>query len=185
MKKWNTDRDNYVSLTDICQSVIMGMVERQTESDSNAVSVWPTLQLKLSWLGQLGPDLAKSLQIFLQIWRVRVYFRVFRENLLLVPRYWKFYFRAIDTTSIGTRVSSSNTIQSVNWDQNHSRVCNASWMPATWNSGIGSEICAETSVASGIVPNQTSKCRNYANLSHLTGCQIRDSGHWLYFQSRL
>ena len=50
---------------------------------------------------------------------------------------------------------------------------------------IGSEICAETSVASGSVPNQTSKCWNYANLSHLTGCQIRDSGHSLYFQSRL
>ena len=30
-------------------------------------------------------------------------------------------------------------------------------MPATWNAGFGSEIYAETPVASGIIPNQTTK----------------------------
>ena len=37
----------------------------------------------------------------------------------------------------------------------------------------GSEICAETPVASGLITNQTTKCRNYANPSQLTGCQIK------------
>ena len=30
-------------------------------------------------------------------------------------------------------------------------------MPATWNAGSGSEIYAQTSVASGIIPNQTKR----------------------------
>ena len=61
--------------------------------------------------------------------------------------------------------------------QTPSLVGNANRMPATWNADSVSEIYAETPVASGIIPNQTSKSRNYANLSHLTGCQIRDSEH--------
>ena len=60
---------------------------------------------------------------------------------------------------------------------------NASMMSATWNAGSGSEICAETPVAPGIIPNHTTNCQNCANPSQLTGCQIRDSGYCTTFRA--
>ena len=87
--------------------------------------------------------------------------------------------QAVDT--VMTFRAGSNTLGFAKYFasrvQNPSRICNVSWMPYTWNAGSSSEICAETPVASGILPNQTTKCWSYANPSHLTGCQNRDSGH--------
>ena len=51
-------------------------------------------------------------------------------------------------------------------------------MQATWNARSGSEICAETPVASGIIQDQTNKCQNYANPSQ----HWNDWGFHLSFQ---